>query len=135
MHTIYHIDKDKQEEAIRKIIDLTKPGAPVVIVYGNPDTLIHKSKKIVLALLRKEDKKTLIYGYTHPLSWWKKFEDVAQVKIYPWRSFSAQHQKILFPNNVLGSILFRILWNLEEWFPRFFAHHFQYPMIVLKKHQ
>ena len=38
LHTIYHIDRDKQEEeAVRKLLSVTKPGRPVVIVYSNPD--------------------------------------------------------------------------------------------------
>ena len=40
LHTIYHIDKDKQEEAVRKLIYVTKPGKPVIIVYSNPNTFV-----------------------------------------------------------------------------------------------
>jgi len=40
LHTIYHIDKDRQEEAVRKLLHVTKPGKPVIVVYGNPNTLV-----------------------------------------------------------------------------------------------
>ena len=37
LHTIYHIDKDRQEEAVRKLLYVTKPGKPIIIVYSNPN--------------------------------------------------------------------------------------------------
>ena len=40
LHTIYHMDREKQEEAVRKLIAVTKPGKPIIIVYRNPNTLI-----------------------------------------------------------------------------------------------
>src|SRR5665213_473309 len=45
MHTIYHVDKDRQEEIVRKLIAVTKPGEPVIIVYSNPRTLLNRIKK------------------------------------------------------------------------------------------
>ena len=36
VHTIYHMDRDRQEEAVRKLIRVTKPGRPVIIVCSNP---------------------------------------------------------------------------------------------------
>lgn len=40
LHTIYHMDRDLQELAVRKLIAVCKPGAPVIIVYSNPQSLI-----------------------------------------------------------------------------------------------
>ena len=40
MHTIYHMDRGKQEEAVRKLLRITKPGKPIIIVYSNPKTII-----------------------------------------------------------------------------------------------
>ena len=41
LHTIYHMDRDRQEEAVRKLLYVTKPRKPVIIVYSNPDLLIN----------------------------------------------------------------------------------------------
>ena len=43
IHTIYHIDKDKQEIAVRKLLHVTKPGKPVIIVYSNPVCFAHNN--------------------------------------------------------------------------------------------
>jgi ubiquinone/menaquinone biosynthesis C-methylase UbiE len=140
LHTIYHIDKEKQEEAVRKLIAVTKPGQPIIIVYRNPHTLIEyfvsplrQLKRIWKKLSNTTIKEEELYGFTYPLSWWNRFEDEAEVKIFPWRSFYSHHQKMLIPNNKLGEKMFTLLYNLEEKFPNFFVKYFQYPMIVLKK--
>jgi len=142
LHTIYHMDKDKQEEAVRKLIAVTKPGKPVIIVYRNPNTLIEYFvsplrgikrawKKLNLADNNNHEAK--LYAFAHPIEWWHQFSSEADLEILPWRSFFAPHQKILIPNNKLGKKIFDLLFQLEEKFPNFFVRHFQYPMIVLTK--
>jgi SAM-dependent methyltransferase len=129
LHTIYHIDENKQEGAVRKLVEITRPGAPVIIVYSNPSTLIASIK----SALRRGSGVGELYFHRHPLSWWQRFGDVAEVNIYPWRSFGAAAQRAMFPDNVFGRWMFKALFLLEEAFPQFFVKHFQYPMIVLKK--
>lgn len=140
LHTIYHIDKDKQEEAVRKLIRVTKPGKPVIIVYGNPNTLVRYCvwpvrclKKMVKLLNRTRRNRLELYYYVHPLKWWSRFSDMADVRIVPWRSFYSAHQRWLIPNNELGKKIFDILYTMEERLPGFFVRHFQYPMIILTK--
>jgi len=141
LHTIYHIERLKQEEAVRKLLHVTKPGKPVIIVYSNPNCCV-KYFKFLIRLLRKIkrlDKNTknrgapTLYFYAHPIEWWNRFSDTAEVRIFPWRSFKSKHQKILVPDNKFGKILFAALFSMESKFPSFFAKHFQYPMIVLTK--
>jgi hypothetical protein len=55
------------------------------------------------------------------------------VKILPWRSFGSDDQQSLIPDNRIGGMMLKLLFTLEEAFPRFFVKHFQYPMIVLVK--
>ena len=145
LHTIFHIDKNQQEIAIRKLIDVTKPGKPVIIVYGNPDTIESKLKSFSPRKIFKQFKKVIckknnnhkqkitLYFHLFPLRWWERFNDVAEVKILPWRSFDSATQKILFPNNGFGRKMFNVLYYLEDRFPNFFARYFQYPMIILTK--
>ena len=147
LHTILHIDKDKQEEAVRKLVEVTKPGKPIVIVYGNPRTYVKAFKKLkkirkklkgLFKQHRKPDKsvkkcESALYGYHYPLSWWQRFSDIAEIKIMPWRSFDSITQKRLFPNNKLGKKMLTLLFLLEDKFPNFFVKHFQYPMIILTK--
>jgi len=145
LHTIYHIDKDKQEEAVRKLIYVTKPGKPVIIVYSNPNTIVPLLKLPfrllgrARTLLTKPEKKRQqeedlsLYFHSHPIEWWKRFSDIASIKILPWRSFDSDTQKTLIPDNQIGRKMFDILFYLEDRFPDFFVKRFQYPMIILIK--
>lgn len=147
LHTIYHIDKDRQEEAVRKLIRVTKPGKPVIIVYANQNTIVSSLRsslpfrvmKRINSLCNKDEKQTKegekksIYVYAHPLEWWRRFEDMANINILPWRSFVSEVQKKLIPNNKIGSTMFDLLFKLEERFPNYFVKHFKYPLIILIK--
>jgi ubiquinone/menaquinone biosynthesis C-methylase UbiE len=141
LHTIYHIDRDLQEQAVRKLLRVCKPGAPIVIVYSNPDhlrnklgqwarfaRLITKPKAVDNAHVAGE-----LYFFAHPLSWWNRFRDEVEVKIYPCRFLSSDQQKRLIPDNGLGRTMFSILYAAEEAFPQLFAKYSMHPMIVMTK--
>jgi len=140
LHTIYHIDRDRQEEAVRKMLRVTKPGQPVVIVYSNPHTIIdgfgvpRRIRRGIGRLVRRN--RTMdsgVYFHAHPLRWWRRFSDVADVKIRPWRAFAAHHQRRLFPDSPFGERMLEALFRMEDRYPWFFVSFFQYPMIVLVK--
>ena len=132
LHTIYHIDKKLQAKAVIKLINISKKETPIIIVYSNPNTLINKVKKIIFKKRIKKNK-TNLYFFCHSIKWWSQFEKTAYVKLKPWRSFSSDHQKILFPDNAIGKFLFKILFIMEEKFQKFFFNNFQYYTVIIKK--
>lgn len=143
LHTIYHIDKDTQESVVRKLLAITKTGAPVIIVYSNPNALISRMRWLKRGIKRlfklrsspdqfKEQGEDL-YFFSHPLIWWERFRDIADVQMMPWRSFASHHQKKLIPDNKSGTGMMAVLYSMENRFPNFFVKNFQYPMIILRK--
>lgn len=132
LHTIYHIERDRQEAAVWELVRVLKPGARAVVVYANPDRLAARVKRLV----RRERLPAAgpIYFFAHPLSWWKRFSDEAGVEIMPWRSLNANESRRLIPDNVLGVRLFRAVLSLETGFPRGATWAGCYPMIILTKH-
>ena len=139
LHTIYHMDKDRQEEAVRKLLRITKPKHPVVIVYSNPNTLLARLKSSVSFSARRgrnpdaTNDGDALYFHAHEIDWWQRFADQATVAIYPWRGLAANAMKMFIPDNALGRWMLRVVFRLEEAFPDFFVRHFQYPMVVLTK--
>ena len=134
LHTIFHIDKDRQEEAVRKLIKVTKHGKPIIIIYSNPHNWFSSMPiRLLKGLIGKSAVSSNIYLHAYPLNWWDRFLDVADIKILPWRSLGSGHQKRLIPDNRLGKIIFSILFKLEDTFPYFFAKHSFFPMIILTK--
>lgn len=142
LHTIYHMDKDDQAIAVNKLIDVTKPGKPVVVVYSNPNTLLGKLSKFRNKINNQSNTEGSffsvtdeqeIYFYLQNLEWWNQFQERCSVEIYPWRSFLSDTQKKYFPDNIIGKSMFKILFIFENLFPNFFAKNFQYIMVVLTK--
>jgi SAM-dependent methyltransferase len=131
LHTIYHIDCERQEDAVRELLRVLKPGARAVVVYANPDRLAARLK----ALFRRGTSPGAgpIYFFAHPLSWWTRFSDQAGVEIVPWRLLNANESRRLIPDNQVGVRMFRATLAFERGFPRAAAWSGCYPMIVLTK--
>jgi ubiquinone/menaquinone biosynthesis C-methylase UbiE len=145
--TIFNIHKDQQEDAVRKLVEVTKPGKPVIVVYCNPSelrsggSLLRRFREFLKprkkALKRKEkparEGTAPLYYHRHPIEWWDRFSDVAGIDIFPWAYFYPDTQKMLIPDNRLGKRLLDALFMIEERFPRFLGRRCAYPIIVLTK--
>jgi SAM-dependent methyltransferase len=132
LHTIYHIDRERQESAVRELIRVLKPGASAVVVYANPDRLAARLKR--LAGRSRSPESWPIYFFAHSLSWWKRFSGEATVEIVPWRSLNANESRRLVPDNALGSGILRAVLAFERTAPGWATWAGCYPMIVLTKH-
>jgi SAM-dependent methyltransferase len=136
LHTIYHIREDRQEEAVRKLLRVTKPGRPVIVVYANPDTLLDRAMRPVRKVRRRLGRAPVpaqdsLYYFAHPLSWWERFRNVADIRFEPFRALDSGHQGRLVPDNRAGERLLRGIAALEERLPGLFVRHFHYPMVIL----
>ena len=119
LHTINHISKDKQEKAVRKLLKITKKGRPLIIVYSNPNTIIsyiispYKVLRKILKKIKVINYEEPLYFYSYPIKWWQRFNAEANIEIKPWRSFSSNHQKLIFPDNKIGKAMLNILFRLD----------------------
>jgi hypothetical protein len=59
--------------------------------------------------------------------------DLAPIEIYVWRSLSTRMMRILVHAWLGGRYLLKLMYALEERFPRFFGENGQYPLIVMTK--
>jgi SAM-dependent methyltransferase len=140
LHTIYHIHKDRQEAAVRKLIELTRPGGTIVVVYSNPAYLVsailsplRRLANVFTTAPKSGSTSDAIYFHRHPLSWWTRFANSGTVTIHPWRTFSTREQIALFPNSPFGARLFATLFVWEDRFPRLFVALGCYPIVVIRK--
>jgi SAM-dependent methyltransferase len=131
LHTIYHIDADRQERAVRELIRVLAPGAAAVVVYANPDRLVARLKR--LTWRGPSPQAAPIYFFAHPLSWWERFSDEAEVEIVPWRLLNANESRRLIPDSSLGTRMFRAVLGFERSFPQLATWAGCYPMVVLTK--
>ena len=142
LKALFNIDKVCQEEVVRKLIRVTKPGKPVIISYANPRTIYPRrllSRKSSLdngaenSPGAQSDHRLGSHYHLFPIDWWNRFNDVAIVNIVPWHAFPSALQKSLIPNNKLGAKLFDILFYLEDRFPEFFVKNFHGLIVVMIK--
>jgi SAM-dependent methyltransferase len=131
LHTIYHIERDRQETAVRELIRVVKPGARAVVVYANPDRLAARLKRV--ARRSRDPGAGPIYFFAHPLSWWERFAGEADVEIVPWRTLNANESRTLIPDNALGAGVFRAVLGFERAVPGLATWAGCYPMIILTK--
>ena len=128
--------KEDQLAAINKLLDITKSGGKIVIVYGNPNSILELPYKIYRLIKRLFNLKTEhdLYHFVYPLRWWRQFNDRSKVEIYPWRTFNAFYLRNIIPNNSFGRYLLKIIFKLENILPKFLILAIaQYPTIVLTK--
>jgi len=131
IHTIYHIEASAQEKAVRQLLRVTKPGHPLLVIYANPDRWSSRLARILTFWLSRAPGE--VYYHAHPLRWWRKFSDEAEVDIVTWRTLTAKVSRILIPDNKFGSLILRALYQMEDRFPRLLLPFAAYPLIVLKK--
>jgi ubiquinone/menaquinone biosynthesis C-methylase UbiE len=144
---IFNIHKDEQENAVRRMLRATKPGAPVIIVYCNEETFPSRLAGWLTGrqrrLRRRESRQATkpgkvkkerdLYYYRHPVSWWERFEDVADIQILPWATLDPAIQKTFIPDNKLGGMLLDVLFKLEDRYPSFLGRNATYSLIILRK--
>lgn len=141
INVLYHVDKAKQETLVRKILSDLSPGANLVIVYSNPQTISAVVTHALVLLKRTIRKLTTagangnfenpIYFFRYPLSFWNRFEDIADVDKRAWRTFSPALEKVLFKRRLGGGYLLRVLYRIENF--RWWVQFSEYTLIILKK--
>jgi SAM-dependent methyltransferase len=142
-HVIYHIDSELQQRAIEELIRVTKPGGRVVVIYGNPDSLVdrligYKGKTPLLWKLRRESQWAgsglPLYFALHPLEWWQRFEPKCRVSFVPWDVMSCDQEAALLWSDTVAKLAYGVCGWLEKRQPSLAVRWWQYPVVVLDKH-
>jgi len=141
---LFNIDKDRQEEVVRKMIRSTRPGRPVIISYANPNPIFllrwlrrrrHRHKGFEKTKRVSKGSRLGSQYQLHRIEWWDRFNDVARVELRPFYALNPDLQKIVIPNNKLGGRILDVLFKLEERFSRFFVNNFVGILVILRKHE
>ena len=122
MHTIYHVDKDKQKTAIEELKRVTKNKCYIIYNAGKHATIIN-ILTLPLQLWNWSEKrinpssKRKLYFYAHSYKWLEQF---GRVETYRW----------LNENGIkLYSWLLWLVTKLERYFPKQ-AYH---PLLIIDK--
>jgi len=138
-HVIYHIDATEQEQAVRELIRICKPGGRVVILYKNPQSpiryaagAIHRLRKLAAPKDSIEEAAGLYFS-AHSLGWWNRFRDTSAVSMRPWDIIGSFEERTLIPANWLARTFYGIARLIEVKTPRLAVKLWQYPIVILDK--
>lgn len=138
LHVLYHIDKNLQEKAVRNLLRMAKKDQPVIIVYRNPKSIfdlfgVIDFLKTIVKKIINWNKEHELYYFAHELNWWKRFENVAEVEMYPCSTLDKKTQELLIPNNKIGKLFIHKLFNWENNYQSLFTAIGIYTIVVLTK--
>jgi SAM-dependent methyltransferase len=139
-HVIYHIHKDQQEQAVRQILRLTKPGGRVLVIYANPRTVftlpgevLRRSRRILRS--RRSGRETVpdLYYHAYPLSWWSRFRDVCDISYVPWEIIGSRPARVLLRGERVARAFYAMAMKMEATMPKVASRLWQYSIMVLDK--
>jgi SAM-dependent methyltransferase len=148
MHTIHHLPLSEHKRAYLELNRVLKRDKTAVVVNGWHNPLLMRMAEPGIGLARffsgRSAKKKKIWSagedqagtFVEKMTprWLKnELKDSIHFEIYPWRSLSPRFMRWFVRPQFFGKLYLRLVFWLEERFPRFFGEHGQYPLIVIKK--
>ena len=103
-HVLYHINAADQAHAVRQMLQVTKPGGRVLVLYFNPASplraagaLVERVSGLAARLVKRPDPGAgaapPLYFSAQPLGWWQQFADAASVTIQPSEVVSSKVER------------------------------------------
>lgn len=149
LHTIHHLPIEDHRRAYAELYRVLGSSHTAAVVNGwhNP-WLMRMARPLIrlIRLMRKgyagkqkkdwlsEDDPAGTYVEKLTPRWLRQeLNGVMTIEIYPWRSLSTIFIRWLIHPQLGGKAILRLIFWLEERFPRFFGENGQYPMIVFRK--
>jgi ubiquinone/menaquinone biosynthesis C-methylase UbiE len=148
MHTIHHLPLNEHKRAYLELNRVLKEDRSAVIINGwhNPlfmwlaepfirvgRLLTGRSAKKKKNWSQEEDEAGTFVEKMTPRWLKNELKDAVTFKIYPWRSLSPRFMRWFVRPQFGGKAYLRLIFWLEERFPRFFGENGQYPMIIINK--
>jgi ubiquinone/menaquinone biosynthesis C-methylase UbiE len=161
LHTLHHLPLPEQKKAYIEFLRVLKLNRTGVVVNGWTDSLLMRLAKPKIRFMewlgklvsgqKGEDKESALrsacFGVEPPRkeptgTFIKKFNPewmkteiapVAQFEIFCWRSVNVRFLRAVVHAIMAGKIFLKFLYQMEEWFPKFYGEKGQYPLIVLHK--
>ena len=148
MHTIHHLPLSEHKHAYLELYRVLKVGKTAVVVNGWHNPLLMRMAEPGIALARffsgrsakkkknwsaEEDQAGTFVEKMTPRWLKKELRDSIKFEIYPWRSLSPRFMRWFVRPQFGGKLYLRLIFWLEEHFPRFFGENGQYPLIVIQK--
>ena len=160
-HILYHVPAPEQAKAVEELHRTTAQDGGCVILYTRKYPLLARLRGLLRAerwcatipgfyrlhewwkSRRPETKDTgskpaierpPLYAHAYPYHWFEKsFPRSWSLQVRAWRAMGTTFSRRFVPDNPLGGLLVRIIYCLEDIFPRLLLRIGRYPMIIIQK--
>jgi hypothetical protein len=147
-YSLFHVDRDHQETAIRELVRVLRPRAAAVVLYGkHSDRVVKRIARLVRAWTSKAKRTPSVsrrstapppplYYHAHSIAWFRSVLgrlSVRDVDVGTLRLIGPTFSRGLVPDNVAGAALLRGLSWLEERFSKRLAPHATHVEISFRK--
>jgi SAM-dependent methyltransferase len=149
IHAIHHLPASDHASAYRELVRVLGAGRNAVTINGWFRPLLMRLAEPLIGLgrmlagrerkSRKRDRAelgdqevTFVQKMT-PDRLRSELTGIVPYEVFAWRSLSPRFMQWFVREELGGRKLLRLVFWLEERFPRFFGLHGQYPMIVMQK--
>jgi ubiquinone/menaquinone biosynthesis C-methylase UbiE len=148
MHAIHHLPLSEHKRAYLEMQRVLKADRSAAVINGwhNPPLMRMAEPFIRLGRLltgrsakRKKnwsDEEDQAGTFVEKMTprWLKnELRGAVEIEIHPWRSLSPRFMRWFIRPQLGGRAFLRLIFWLEERFPRFFGENGQYPLIVIRK--
>jgi SAM-dependent methyltransferase len=148
IHAIHHLPLTEHRRAYMEIQRVLRAGRAAAVVNGwYRPLLMRLAEPLIQAgrllsgrsrkrkkdwLLEEDQQGTFVQKMTP--DWFKgALKGGVEFQIFAWRSLSPRFMRWFIRPRLAGKAWLRVVYDLEERFPRFFGEHGQYPLIVISK--
>ncbi len=149
IHAIHHLPANEHARAYKELLRVLRPGRSAVAINGWYRPLLMRLAEPLIGLgrmLSGRDRKsrkrdgvgqsaqevTFVQKMT-PARLRSELKGTLAYDVFVWRSLSPRFMQWFVRERFGGRSLLRLVFWMEEMFPRFFGLHGQYPMIVIQK--
>ncbi len=133
-HVLYHVPEDEQAGAVQELYRTLRNGGTCVVIYIWPTSLRSRRSGTASRLEPGGRATPPLYFHPHEYRWMKHIlPEHWKTEIRVWRSVGIGFTTRLIADNILGTVLLRIIYWLEEAFPHALARLGRYPMVLIQK--
>lgn len=139
LHTLYHVPADRQVTALKEIHRILKPASTGVVIYswGDHSVLMRAALRPRSSAGCNESEPgsagSQLYSHTHDYSFFMKQPLGFDMDVNVWSSISSVFTRTYIPKGRMGTLLLKIIANLEDAFPHLAGRFGQYPLFIIKK--
>jgi len=152
LHTLHHLPVGEQKKAYFELHRVLKTGERGVVVNGWTDSALMRRSLWLVKLMerlgrgrqpketsnaapaQKPKAPTGTYVQKFEPAWLQReLGGRIAYRVLVWRSVSVRWLRAVIHERLLGRVWLRLLYALEERFPRFLGEKGQYPLIVIEK--